>query len=37
VLHDRFYVVPSQPEYLALVRLRLADLAELRNPTLPPG
>jgi NAD(P)-dependent dehydrogenase (short-subunit alcohol dehydrogenase family) len=37
IVADRFYVVPAQPEYLALVRLRAADLAELRNPTLLPG
>jgi NAD(P)-dependent dehydrogenase (short-subunit alcohol dehydrogenase family) len=33
---DRFYIVPAQPAYHALLRLRLDDLAALRNPTLPP-
>ncbi len=34
---DRFYIVPAQPQLLALIKARLQDIAELRNPTLPPG
>ena len=34
---DRFYVVPAQERFLAMWRLRLDDLAALRNPTLPPA
>jgi hypothetical protein len=36
VVHDRFYIVPAQPEHLERMALRVADLAALRNPTLPP-
>jgi NAD(P)-dependent dehydrogenase (short-subunit alcohol dehydrogenase family) len=32
---DRFYIVPAQPHIRELVRLRLQDLLEERNPTLP--
>ena len=34
---DRFYIVPSQPQFVDLVRLRLQDILEGRNPTLPPS
>jgi NAD(P)-dependent dehydrogenase (short-subunit alcohol dehydrogenase family) len=36
VLHDRFYIVPAQPEFLQRIQTRLADITALRNPTLPP-
>lgn len=36
VVHDRFYIVPAQPEYLERIATRMADVAALRNPTLPP-
>ena len=34
---DRFYIVPAQPPLVDLVRLRLQDILEGRNPTLPPS
>ena len=34
---DRFYIVPAQPLLVDLVRLRLQDILEGRNPTLPPS
>ena len=34
---DRFYIVPAQPPLVDLVRLRLQDILEGRNPTLPPN
>jgi hypothetical protein len=34
---DRFYIVPAQERFLGLLRLRLEDLAALRNPTLVPA
>ena len=34
---DRFYIVPAQPQFVDLVRLRLQDILEGRNPTLPPS
>jgi len=34
VLHDRFYIVPAQPEYLDSISTRMADIGALRNPTL---
>jgi len=37
VVHDRFYIVPAQPEYLERIAARMADIAALRNPTLPPA
>jgi NAD(P)-dependent dehydrogenase (short-subunit alcohol dehydrogenase family) len=37
IVADRFYIVPAQPHLLDLIRMRLQDLAELRNPTLPPS
>ena len=36
VMHDRFYIVPAQPEHLERIALRMADIAALRNPTLLP-
>ena len=35
IVHDRFYIVPAQPEYLQRIAVRTADIAALRNPTLP--
>jgi NAD(P)-dependent dehydrogenase (short-subunit alcohol dehydrogenase family) len=35
VLHDRFYIVPAQAEHLERIATRMADIAALRNPTLP--
>jgi NAD(P)-dependent dehydrogenase (short-subunit alcohol dehydrogenase family) len=37
IVADRFYIVPAQPHLLELIRTRLHDIAELRNPTLPPA
>ena len=37
VVHDRFYIVPAQPELLDGIGLRMADIAALRNPTLAPS
>jgi NAD(P)-dependent dehydrogenase (short-subunit alcohol dehydrogenase family) len=38
VVHDRYYIVPAQDEHLQRIRTRMADIAALRNPTLPaPG
>lgn len=34
---DRFYIVPAQERFLGLLRLRLEDLAALRNPTPAPA
>jgi short-subunit dehydrogenase len=34
---DRFYIVPAQPQFVDMVRLRLQDMLEGRNPTLPPS
>jgi NAD(P)-dependent dehydrogenase (short-subunit alcohol dehydrogenase family) len=34
---DRFYIVPAQPELVELVRLRMQDILEGRNPSLPPA
>lgn len=36
VLADRFYVIPAQAPLLELIRVRLQDVAEQRNPTPPP-
>lgn len=33
---DRFYIVPAQPPLVELVRLRMQDILEGRNPSLPP-
>ena len=35
VLADRFYIIPAQPALQDLVTLRMQDIAERRNPTLP--
>jgi NAD(P)-dependent dehydrogenase (short-subunit alcohol dehydrogenase family) len=32
---DRFYIVPAQPQLVELVRLRMLDILEGRNPTVP--
>jgi NAD(P)-dependent dehydrogenase (short-subunit alcohol dehydrogenase family) len=38
IVADRFYIVPAQPNLVELIRTRMQDIAELRNPTLlPPG
>jgi NAD(P)-dependent dehydrogenase (short-subunit alcohol dehydrogenase family) len=37
VVADRFYIVPAQTPLLALLRTRLQDIAEQRNPTAPPA
>ena len=34
VMHDRFYIVPAQPEFHERIAARVADLGALRNPTL---
>jgi len=36
VMHDRFYIVPAQPEFLEGIGARMADILAQRNPTLPP-
>ena len=36
IVHDRFYIIPAQPEHLERIALRMADIAAQRNPTLPP-
>jgi NAD(P)-dependent dehydrogenase (short-subunit alcohol dehydrogenase family) len=33
---DRFYIIPSQPNLLDLIRTRMQDIIDQRNPTLPP-
>jgi NAD(P)-dependent dehydrogenase (short-subunit alcohol dehydrogenase family) len=33
---DRFYIVPAQDNLQALIRTRMTDIIEQRNPTLPP-
>lgn len=33
---ERFYIVPAQPELLAAMELRLAELRERRNPSVAP-
>jgi NAD(P)-dependent dehydrogenase (short-subunit alcohol dehydrogenase family) len=35
IVNDRFYIVPTQPEHLQRIAVRMADIAALRNPTLP--
>ena len=35
VIADRYYIVPAQDEHLERIALRMADIAALRNPTLP--
>jgi NAD(P)-dependent dehydrogenase (short-subunit alcohol dehydrogenase family) len=34
---DRYYVIPAQPHLLELVRTRMQDIIEQRNPTLAPA
>jgi NAD(P)-dependent dehydrogenase (short-subunit alcohol dehydrogenase family) len=36
IVADRFYIVPAQPHLVELVRTRMSDIVEGRNPTLPP-
>ncbi len=36
ILADRFYVIPAQPPLVELIRTRMQDIIEQRNPTLPP-
>jgi NAD(P)-dependent dehydrogenase (short-subunit alcohol dehydrogenase family) len=36
IVHDRYYIIPAQPEYLERIGVRLADILAQRNPTLPP-
>ena len=33
---DRFYIVPAQPFLVDLIRTRMSEVAEQRNPTIPP-
>ncbi len=33
---DRFYIIPAQPALQELVTLRMQDIAQRRNPSLPP-
>jgi NAD(P)-dependent dehydrogenase (short-subunit alcohol dehydrogenase family) len=35
IVADRFYIVPAQAEHLERIAVRMADIAALRNPTLP--
>ena len=37
VVADRYYVIPAQPGLQALIRTRMEDILEQRNPTLPPA
>ena len=34
---DRFYIVPAQPRLLEWIGLRLQEIAERRNPSIPPA
>jgi NAD(P)-dependent dehydrogenase (short-subunit alcohol dehydrogenase family) len=36
IVADRFYIVPAQPRLTDLIRTRMQDILELRNPTLAP-
>jgi NAD(P)-dependent dehydrogenase (short-subunit alcohol dehydrogenase family) len=36
IVADRFYVIPAQPMMLDLIRTRMQDIIEQRNPTVPP-
>ncbi len=33
---DRYYLIPAQPNLIELIRTRMQDILEQRNPTLPP-
>jgi NAD(P)-dependent dehydrogenase (short-subunit alcohol dehydrogenase family) len=35
IVADRYFIVPAQPHLLDLIRARLRDITELRNPALP--
>jgi NAD(P)-dependent dehydrogenase (short-subunit alcohol dehydrogenase family) len=37
IVADRFYIVPAQPPLVDLIRTRMQDIVELRNPTLQPA
>ena len=37
VRDDRFYIVPAQAPLVEMLRLRMQDILEGRNPSLPPG
>ena len=37
IVADRFYIVPAQPNLVELVRTRMEDIVEQRNPTLAPA
>lgn len=37
IVADRYYVIPAQPQLLELVRTRMQDILEQRNPTLAPA
>ena len=37
IVTDRFYIVPAQPNLIELIRTRMQDIAEQRNPTLAPA
>ena len=34
IMQDRYYIVPAQPHLHELIRTRMADIVEWRNPTL---
>lgn len=36
VVADRYYIIPAQPSLQELIRVRMQDIVEQRNPTLPP-
>jgi NAD(P)-dependent dehydrogenase (short-subunit alcohol dehydrogenase family) len=33
---DQFYIIPAQPGFMDRVKVRLDDIANMRNPTIPP-
>jgi NAD(P)-dependent dehydrogenase (short-subunit alcohol dehydrogenase family) len=37
IMADRFYIVPAQPNLTELIRTRMQDIVEQRNPTLAPA
>jgi NAD(P)-dependent dehydrogenase (short-subunit alcohol dehydrogenase family) len=37
IVADRFYIVPAQPNLMELIRTRMQDIVEQRNPTLAPA
>jgi NAD(P)-dependent dehydrogenase (short-subunit alcohol dehydrogenase family) len=34
ILADRYYIIPAQPHLLELIRVRMQDIVEQRNPTI---